>query len=69
MSTTKSPVVTIICAACRARGESELAMAEACDLTRSEVPRCPMREHARRRHVFRQLREGDPISPYDGSPV
>ncbi len=69
MTTTNSPVATIVCVACRARGESELAMAEACERTRSEVPLCPMREHARRRHVFRQLREGDPISPYDGGPA
>ena len=73
MSTTNSPVITVACARCGATGPSEAALAEACVDYAPEIDWCRMRQAVRaaerRRRVFRQLREGDPISPYDGSPA
>ena len=73
MSTTNNPVATVACAGCGATGPSEAALAEACVDYAREIGWCPMRQAQRdaerRRRVFRQLREGDPISPHDGGPV
>ena len=73
MSTTNSQLVTVACAGCGATGPSVAALAEACVDYAREIGWCPMRQAVRdaasRRRAFRQLREGDPISPYDGSPA